>query len=126
IGVRSHDFYNALLGVGGSAWALQSAVAVLALLAVVLAVRPDLLERLQSFKAGELEARFSDVSGATREAAHFGVSDISREVSIKQWIYFEESFMKGSARQKALILDKSDVKTPRLSIRNEMFPKYIV
>jgi hypothetical protein len=109
IGRRSRHFFLALLGTKKkSPWALQSAVAIVLLFAIILMLKPDLLEHIESLKAGEVEAKFSSVSTTTREAARMSLSDLSREVTVEQWIDFKKNFLSG-AREDALEFDHSEI-----------------
>lgn len=65
---RLDQLYTAFLGGDHpSPWALQSGLAVLALFGVVLAFRPALLEKIQSVRAGDLEAKFDSASSKLKE-----------------------------------------------------------
>jgi hypothetical protein len=125
IGKGSRGFFKALLGTKKkSPWALQSVVAIVALSAVILMLKPDLLEHLESFKAGDVEAKFSSVSTTTREVARMSLSDISREVTVGQWIDFKKNFLSG-AREDALEYDGSSIQGLRKDIRNLLFTHYV-
>jgi hypothetical protein len=70
ITARGHEFYAALIGTEQqkSSWVLQSAVAIFGVFAVILALKPDLLDQIETIKAGQVEAKFATVSTTTREA----------------------------------------------------------
>jgi hypothetical protein len=124
LGARLDDFYSAFLGSETkSSWALQSLVAIIALLLVVLAVKPDLLDKLESFKAGDVEAKFASISNATREA-RIVTNDLTKKVTIKEWLEFKKNFREG-ARNDALEFDESEIKETRRQIRNELFEYYV-
>jgi hypothetical protein len=127
IGARSREFYAALLGAGSKpSWALQSAVAILALTALVVAINPDLMEHLESIKAGEVEAKFSSVSTATREAHITSLNPLENELAIQKWIGFNENYAGKSPRNAALMLfDNSEIKNDRVHIRNVLFDRYL-
>jgi hypothetical protein len=126
IGARSGDFYEAFLGSETkSSWALQSMVAIVALLLMVLAIKPDLLERLESFKAGEVEAKFAGVSSATREVSTI-TNELAKDMTLGQWAEFKEKYLDGSARDAALEFDNSEIKADRKAIRNILFLNYVV
>lgn len=121
ISVRAADFYEALLGSETkSSWALQSVVAILALALLVLAIKPDLLDHLESFKAGEVEAKFASVTSATRQANSI-TNELAKQSTIKQWIDFRKSYLSGSPRDNALEFDHSAIKEQRKLIRNTLF-----
>jgi len=118
---RADGLYNALVSPQGhSSWALQSAVAIVALLLIVLAIKPDLLDHIESLKAGELEAKFSSVSTSTNDVARLALADINQDVSIFGLIDFKKNFLSG-ARGDALEFDHSAIKLPRMEIRNILF-----
>jgi hypothetical protein len=127
IGVRLGRFYAALLGGGEkSSWALQSAVAILVLFLIVLAMSPDLLEHLESFKAGEVEAKFSSISTTTGEAARVALNPLTNEIGITQWVDFKRDYRGESPRNKALeLFDNSTIKRERVGIRDFLFDNYI-
>ena len=83
IAARSADFYEAFLGSETkSSWPLQSLVAIVALGFIVFAIKPELLDNLESFKAGEVEAKFANISASTRES-RVTTNDLSKQVTIK-------------------------------------------
>jgi hypothetical protein len=126
IGARSREFYAALLGAGSKpSWALQSAAAILALTVLVVAINPDLMEHLESIKAGEVEAKFSSVSTATREA-RITLNPLENELAIQKWIGFNENYAGKSPRNAALMLfDNSEIRNDRVHIRNVLFDRYL-
>jgi len=65
IGDNIGKFYEALLGKDHeSAWALQAALALFVLFGLVFFFHPELIDKIESFKAGEVEAKFVAVSSA--------------------------------------------------------------
>jgi hypothetical protein len=125
IAARSADFYAALIGTEAkSSWALQSLVAIIALLLIVLAIKPDMLENIESLKAGEVEAKFASVTAATREA-RISLNDLTKEVTLKQWIGFKNAYRTGSPRDAALQFDKSVIQKRRKAIRDILFEYYV-
>jgi hypothetical protein len=126
IAKRLDDFYDAFLGSGeSSSWALQSLVVVGGLLIVLLLFRPELVRRLDSFKAGEVEAKFANISETTREATRVNF-DLGKVVGIKNWVYFPEYYLSGSARDDALKFDGSKIQEERKKIRDLLFNDYIM
>jgi hypothetical protein len=127
VGKCAVQFYFTLLGRGGgkSAWALQAAVGILSLLLIIVALSPDILDHLESIKAGEVEAKFASVSTATREAIFRLTLPLSNELSVKQLIG-SKGFLDGSPRDKAVMaLDKSSIRSERIHIRDVLFDDYI-
>jgi hypothetical protein len=125
IAARSGEFYAALLGSETkSSWALQTAVAIIAIFLVVIAIKPDLLDNLESFKAGEVEAKFAGVSAAIREARVI-TNDLTRDVTLQQWVDFKKDFRDNSPRDNALEFDHSAIKEHRKQIRNILFEDYV-
>jgi hypothetical protein len=128
IAARSKDFYAALLGTEThSSWALQAAVALVALFLIVLAVKPDLLDHIESLRAGDIEAKFANVSTATREASRISLSGLRRSTLIKRYVGFTRDFLDpNTGRAIALDLyDGSGIKGLRIAIRNTLFNGYI-
>jgi hypothetical protein len=128
IAIRLNDLFQALLGSEKrSSWALQSLVAILLLFGIVLAFKPDLLDHLESFKAGEVEAKFANVSETTREAVQVNfASSITTRVTINQWMGFVEQYLKkGTPRATALDFDKSVIQKQRMAIRDILFTNYV-
>jgi hypothetical protein len=124
LAARLNDFYSAFLGSETkSSWALQSVVAIIALLLVVLAVKPDLLDKLESFKAGEVEARFASISTTTREARAL-TNELSKEITIQSWVNFKKNYREGP-REDALEFDHSAIKELRKEIRDILFEGYV-
>jgi hypothetical protein len=123
ITARGHEFYAALLGTEQqkSSWVLQSAVAIFGVLAVILALKPDLLDQIETIKAGQVEAKFATVSTTTREAA-LTLSDLTKQVTVEQWIDFNLRF---GPREDALEFDHSEIKDLRKDIRNKLFDNYV-
>jgi hypothetical protein len=116
---NAREFYRALLGTEKkSSWALQSAVAIMSLLGIILALKPDLLEHLQSVKAGDVEAKFSGVSAITREAVRVNLADFRTSAStlFDDYIDFRVQFLQ--PRDEALQLDTSTLKNSRVAIRD--------
>ena len=125
IAARSADFYEAFLGSETkSSWPLQSLVAIVALGFIVFAIKPELLDNLESFKAGEVEAKFANISASTRES-RVTTNDLSKQVTIKQWVDFKKDFREGSARDYALEFDFSEIKEFRKRIRDILFEDYV-
>jgi hypothetical protein len=125
IAARLHDFYEAFLGSDTkSSWALQSLVAIITLLLIVLAIKPDLLDKLESFKAGDVEAKFASVSTATREARVI-TNDLTGRVAIDIWLNFKEYYREGSPRDDALEFDGSEIKELRKRLRDLLFEDYV-
>jgi hypothetical protein len=121
IAARSADFYKAFLGTeANSSWALQSVVAIVALLLIVLAIKPDLLDHLESVKAGEVEAKFANVNITTRQANAI-TNELAKQSTIKQWIDFKKNYLDDSPRDNALEFDNSEIKEHRKKIRNILF-----
>jgi hypothetical protein len=107
-----------------SSWALQSLVAIITLLLIVLAIKPDLLDKLESFKAGDVEAKFASVSTATREARVI-TNDLTGRVAIDIWLNFKEYYREGSPRDDALEFDGSEIKELRKRLRDLLFEDYV-
>jgi hypothetical protein len=125
IAARTREFYRALLGTGGkSPWALQSIAAIVVLSGLVLVLKPDLLDKIESIKAGQVEAKFSIVSTVTRESARASLNEVAKDITIGQWIDFKAKFRQG-AREDVLYLDKSKIGSLRKEIRNRLFEHYI-
>jgi hypothetical protein len=71
-----------------SPWALQAAIATLALVAILLAFKPDLLDHLASLKAGNVEAQFAEISSSTRESHSVNLRAFRKTYTVGQWIPF--------------------------------------
>lgn len=97
---RCRQAYDAILADGDKAsWALQAGAVIAILLLSISIIRPDLLQRFESFKAGEVEAKFADKSptiSATNSSAlnaiNFSVSDYYRRDAINDWKGFVDSY----------------------------------
>ncbi|HEY6258132.1 MAG TPA: hypothetical protein VIY51_20305 [Xanthobacteraceae bacterium] len=129
IAARSADFYQAMLGTEQqqSSWTLQLIAAAIVLLGIAMAVWPDLLGRIEFFKAGEIEAKFSNTSDATRDSASVSF-EVGREMTVSQWIHFPRDYLGDSPRNQALELDNTDkeIKATRIEIRDILFNNYVM
>lgn len=128
IGEHFSSFYKALLGNDHkSSWALQSAVAILAFFLIILALKPDFIDHLESLKAGDVEAKFSNVSTTTREAGRVTFSIFHTTSGLDQWSEYPENFGIGSWRDKVdELFDESKIKAQRKWIREKLFNHYFV
>ena len=134
---RISQCFEAFLGQsGGSSWALQAIAGIFGLVALLLVLNPDLLDRVESFRAGEVEAKFAS-SSSTRESTRASlVSDYSRETKIEQWRRFFE-FLNQNASPIATALAAAEVEAPpatamgevpllaAAALRHEMFKGFI-
>jgi hypothetical protein len=125
----SREFFNAILGNGEqTAWPLQSAVALVVVVAVVIGIRPDLLAYLRSFKVGGFEATFAESSTLVREAkTNLNLSGLSERFTLKVYRDFEKYYLKqDSDRGRArLWFDKSGIEKERSKIAATLFAAYI-
>jgi hypothetical protein len=122
--------YDALLGKGeNSAWALQVAIAILSILAIAMIAKPDLLDHIQSLKAGEVEATFAKTAETSSSVmqANVALADVNREVTLDQWNGFEEFYIrKDSARALASQwFSPSEVSEERTVILTNIFYNHI-
>jgi hypothetical protein len=96
---------NAIVGdEENTAWALQSAVAILVVLIVVFAFRPDFFEYLRSLKVGGLEATFADRSSITVREASLHLTDLKEQLTLEEYKGFRQKFLdpnsaRGQARE---------------------------
>jgi hypothetical protein len=125
----SRELFDAILGNGEqTAWALQSAVALVVVVAIVVGIRPDLLAYLRSFKVGGFEATFAESSTLVREAkTNLNLSGLSERFSLKVYKDFEKNYLdknsdRGRARQ---WFDKSHIEGERSKIAETFFGAYI-
>jgi hypothetical protein len=122
-------FFDAFVGEGGkSAWALQAAVAVFLVFAILLALRPELLDYVESFKAGEVEVKFSAVSTTTRQTLKFGLTNFIQETDLIDWKDFDEQYTNPEvAREQATnAFDRFPISLiQRRGIRNILLGYYV-
>ena len=99
VSARLKDLFNGFLGSGEhSPWALQSAAAILFVFMLLGLLRPELLQRIESFKAGELEAHFGSapsVSSSTLAAIRFSAVDFYRQNGLDGWEDFTAGYVGG-------------------------------
>jgi hypothetical protein len=76
-----------------TAWAFQSAIAIVLVAFVVFAVRPDFLDYLRSFKVGGFEATFAERSAATIKEADLHLEDLRDDLTVEQYESFEANFI---------------------------------
>jgi hypothetical protein len=129
-GIARHlaDFYDALLGTETkSSWALQAAVALVALFAILLVIKPDLLDHIESLRAGDIEAKFASASSTTREATRVALVPFRNRDTLEKYIDFTKEYRNpNSGRGIALALyDQSQIKEDRTEIRDIIFENYI-
>ncbi len=94
IGQAARSVGGAIIGEkDNSAWPLQGAVALIVIAGIVLAVRPDLLSYLRSFKLGTFEATFADRQPTTLREAHLNLRDFREQVALVQYQKFREKFL---------------------------------
>ena len=125
----SRELFNAILGKGEqTAWPLQSGVALVVVVAVVIGIRPDLLAYLRSFKVGGFEATFAESSTLVREAkTNLNLSGLSERFSLKVYRGFKSEFLsqdsdRGHARR---WFDKSHIEQERSKIAATLFGSYV-
>jgi hypothetical protein len=85
-------------------------------------LKPDLLDQIETIKAGQVEAKFATVSTTTREVGLSNLSDLTRQVTVEQWIDFN---LHSGPREDALDFDNSKIKDLRKDIRNLLFDNYV-
>lgn len=94
IGEKLSRLYDAFLGKGhDSPWALQAALAVLILFGTLLFLRPEFLKRMESFRAGEMEAKFTSDNRIRDTKFNMNFSAIHSRETITQWdnfLYFSD------------------------------------
>jgi hypothetical protein len=109
--------FLAFLGKGHpSPWAFQAALSILVLCLALLALRPDMLdrmiERVQSVRAGDMEAKFAEASNRIHDASGvMNVSGLHARETISQWDRFE--YLNTPIKDK---YPNDDLLTPRLMI----------
>ncbi|MFC5324514.1 hypothetical protein [Bradyrhizobium oligotrophicum] len=108
---------SAILGDKDStAWAFQSAIALVMVAFVVFAVRPDFLDYLRSFKIGGFEATFAEPSSSAIRDTNLHLNDQREALTVVQFKDFEAEFIdptspRGFARRlfaPAELIDQTD------------------
>ena len=127
IAEKINQLFNALAGSGGkpsstppeeqrASWAPPVVLGVILLLAFILALKPDILENIVSFKAGNVEARFAEKSTTIKEA-HLSRTSIEDKRTFDQWEDFYAFYAKrDSARAIASEWFDPPGKEPRRSL----------
>ena len=88
-----HFYASATDDAGKTAWAFQSAIAVLLVALVVLAIRPDFLDYLRSLKVGGVEATFAERSTAAIREADLHLDDLREEISLLEYARFGPDYI---------------------------------
>ena len=118
-------FYRAAVGEGDhSPSILQASLAIVLLLITVFVLRPDLLSRFESIKAGEVEAKFSTIpttSPRASEAIQFSLAEVYRQNSLNNWSNFAAGYSEGSCdaaagKTNSNITQNVDRGSPRLMV----------
>jgi len=99
-----------------TAWALQSAVAIVIVVFLVFAVRPDFFDYLRSFKVGGFEATFAERTNSTIRDTDYHLRDQRDLFIVDQYDDFEAVFIdpaspRGSARRlfaPSALIDETD------------------
>jgi competence protein ComGC len=125
--VQSIPFSNLVSGAPSLPWwGLPAGVVLLIIAVLLLLVRPDFLDSLQSFKAAGIEATFAARSSNLREV-ELNLNDVSQKLTLEDYQNFADDFIEGkSARGKVTAwFDKSPMKTERIEILKLIFNNYI-
>jgi hypothetical protein len=76
-----------------TAWAFQSAIAILVVLTVIFAFRPDFFDYLRSFKVGGFEATFADRSSTAVREATLHLNDLKEQLTLEEYRDFRASYL---------------------------------
>jgi hypothetical protein len=110
-----------------TAWVLQSAVALVVILVVVFAVRPDFFDYLRTLKVGGFEATFAERSSIAVREASLHLIDLKEDLTLVEYKDFGEKFLapdsaRGQARK---LFDGSKVEGESGEIARKLFATYI-
>lgn len=91
IASSSGKLFDAFLGNGHpSPGVLQASVAIMVLIGVLTILHPELLDRIESLRAGEVEAKFTAVSARVKESyGGINISNLRNHEAIYQWDKFK-------------------------------------
>jgi hypothetical protein len=109
-----------------TAWALQSALAVIIIAGVVLLIRPDFVDYLRSVKLGALEATFADRASNVREA-HLNLRDFRVKAELVQYKDFGKTFLDSNSDRGQVrnVFDKLRIQVHTDEITKRLFEHYM-
>src|SRR5262249_30861916 len=82
--------------IGQSSWALTIVAGALLLLVVMFTLKPELLDNLETFKAGNLEAKFVQKSSNIIDA-HFNLNGVFRKFTLSHMEGFDKFYLDDDA-----------------------------
>jgi hypothetical protein len=112
--------------IGQSSWALTIAAGALLLIALIFVLKPELFDNLETFKAGNLEAKFAQKSSNIIQA-HFDTNGVSRKFTLAHLEEFKSFYLDDNApRAKASEwFDKTPGRLGRRRLIKLLWPNYI-
>jgi len=90
---RLNQIFWALLGTGeGSSWTFPVVLGVILIIGVMIILKPDILDNIESFKAGDFEAKFAERSSTIKEA-QLGKVPIDQTATLDVWEDFDTFYL---------------------------------
>jgi hypothetical protein len=127
IGAASRQAFDATIGAtANTAWALQGTLALLIIAAVVLAIKPDLLNYVRSFEYGGFKATFAEHS-TTARSADLNYKDLLWGFTLDRYQDFDQNYVgESSARARFSRLFYSQYFIDeRKFVTRALFPNYV-